>query len=46
MNPGCPADLGEGDADEVLAAVGEQRLGGGIRVGHVEVLVEHQHGGG
>ena len=33
-------------ADEVLAPMGEKRFGRGVGVGHVEVLVEQQHGGG
>ncbi len=33
--------LVERDADEVLAPVGEQRLRGGVRMGHMKTLVEH-----
>ncbi len=32
-------------AQEVLAPVREQRLGGGVGVGHLEAVVEHEHGG-
>jgi hypothetical protein len=37
--------LVEGRSEQVLEPVGEQVFRGGIGVGHVEIFVEHQHGG-
>src|SRR5258708_339041 len=38
--------LVDAHAQKVLAPIGQQCLGGGIRVGHLQAFVEHQDGGG